>query len=92
MIFWRGRSRVRRDGSRGFDGGDFALALFLLGDAQLFLHLHFEFVGGPAEFADPLSELAGELRQPLGAEKKQRQQEKKNAVREARHTEFMITG
>ena len=74
------------DGRGGLHGGDLLLALGLLGEAQLLFHLHLELVGGAAELADPLAELAGQHGQPLGPEEQQRQDEEKDAVRETRHT------
>ncbi len=78
----------RRDGSGGFHGRDLLLAVLLLGEAELFFHLHLELVGGAAEFADPLAELARELGQALGPKEQKRENEEEDAVLKARHTEL----
>ena len=70
----------RGDWRCGFHGGDFFLLFFLLGDAQLFLHLHAELVGGAAEFAHQLAELAREFGQLLRAEEEQGEEEDEGAV------------
>ena len=65
--FWKGRGY----GSGGFHGGDLLLLFRLVGDAELFLHLHAEFVGGAAKFAHEFAQLTGELGQLLRTEEKQ---------------------
>src|ERR1700733_6954187 len=49
-------------GSRRFHGSDFFSLLLLVGDAQLFFHLHAKLVGGAAELGHELAELAREFR------------------------------
>jgi hypothetical protein len=63
------------------------LAIRLLREAKLFVHLSLKIIGGTAKLADPLAQLAGESRQPLGSKEEQRQDKKKNAVGKTRHTE-----
>ena len=74
------------DGGGGFHGGDFLLAVGLLGEAQLFFHLHFELVGSAAELADPFAELAREDGQLLRPEEQQREDEDDDTVRQTGHT------
>jgi hypothetical protein len=78
------------DGCGGFHRRDLLLAVDLFGGAEFVFHLHFELVGGLAELADPLAELAGKHRQALGAEEQQREHEEKDAVLKAWHTGKMI--
>ena len=50
-------------------------------------HLHLELIRRPPELAHPLTQLAGQHRQPLRPKQKQRQDKQKNAVGKTRHTE-----
>lgn len=52
----------------GFDSGDLLLAVGLLRDAELFLHLRAEFIGGATEVGHQLAELAGKDGQLLRSE------------------------
>jgi hypothetical protein len=70
----------------GFDGGDLLLAVGLLGDAELLLHLRAELVGGAAEIGHQLAELAREDGQLLRTEEQQCEENEDCAVLEARHT------
>ena len=54
----------------------FFLLLRLVGDAELFFHLHAELVGGAAELGHELAELAGEFGQLLRPEEKQGEEER----------------
>ena len=81
-----GFGESRGDGGGGFHGGDLFLAVGLLGGAELFFHLHLELVGGAAELADPLAQLAREHRQLLRPEQQERENEEENAVGKAGHT------
>ena len=78
------------DGRGGFHGGDFFLAVGLLGDAELVFHLHLELVGRAAELADPLAELARKHGQAFGPEENQRENKDDDTVRQAGHTFVMI--
>ena len=82
-------SELRRDRrghrSGGFHGGDFLALLGLVGDAELFFHLHAEFVGGAAELRHQLAELAREFGQLLRPEEKQGEKDENGAVLKARH-------
>ena len=74
-----------RDRSGGFHGGDFFPLLLLVGDAELFFHLHAELVGGAAELGHELAQLAREFRQLLRPEEKQGEEDEDGAVLKARH-------
>ncbi len=63
-----------RDGRGGLHGGDLLLLLGLLGDAQLLFHLEAELVGGAAELAHQLADLAREFGQLLRTEEQECQQ------------------
>ena len=89
MLWWAGRwgcsgsgmgSSGGTGGGGGFDGGDLLLAVGLLGDAELFFHLGSELVGGAAEVAHELAELAGEDGQLLRAEEEQGEEDDEGAV------------
>jgi hypothetical protein len=83
-VLWFGDGRRDRRGC--LHGSNLLLAIGLLGEAKLLVHLPLKIVGGTAELADPLAKLAGEHGQALGSEEEQRQDKKNDAVLETRHT------
>jgi hypothetical protein len=73
------------DRSGRFHRRDFFSLLLLVGDAELFFHLHAEFVGGAAKLRHELAQLAREFRQLLRPEEKQGEEDENGAVLKARH-------
>jgi len=59
--------------------------LFLVGDAELFFHLHAELIGGAAELRHEFAQLAREFRQLLRPEEEKGEEDEDGAVLKARH-------
>ena len=78
-------------GRGGFGSGDLLLAVGLLGEAQLVLHLGAKLVGGAAEVGHQLAELARQFGQLLRSEEQQDEEDEDCAVRKAWHRRLYDT-